>query len=389
MDDRETPNESGAASGAGGDGGPGVQAANGDEARADEARAEEQVVPGEQVRHTFRQSLWRARHRAIFIVLCAVAAYDVGVWVSGMAGHRKVVGTLLSVDARWFAPAFAAQVVAYAAYALALQGTARVDGGPRLGFRQSVRVVAAGFGAYFARSAKGGFELDYRALRGAGALRQEAMARVVGLGMLEYAVLAPAALGAAMWIYASPGGNHSAALTLPWLAVVPGFVAAFWLTGGSRGRRLVARRHRGGRHAAAADAVGGFRILKSLLLRPHRHIRPLLGTSVYWFCEVVCLWACLKAFHASIGIPAMVLAYATGYVVSRRGLPLGGIGVAEAFLTFSLFWLGVPLPKALLGVFAYRAFNFWLAMLPAAALGATVREIREQGTTGQHEKIAA
>jgi uncharacterized membrane protein YbhN (UPF0104 family) len=324
-----------------------------------------------------RRRIWRTRQRTIFLVLCAVAAYDVGIWVSGMAGHRRVLDTLFAVNPIWFAPALGAQCLAYVAYAFALQGTARVNGGPRLGFRHSMRVVAAGFGAWFARSSKGGFELDYRALRGAGARRQEAMSRVLGLGMLEYAVLAPAALGAAMWLYASPHGNRYAALTLPWLAVIPGFAAAFWLTGEGR------------RYAALADAVGGLAILRSLVLKPHRHIRPLLGTSAYWFCEMVCLWSCLRAFHAEVGIPALVLAYATGYVVSRRGLPLGGIGVAEAFLTFSLFWLGVPLPKALLGVFAYRLFNFWLALLPAALVAATVREIRESGTTGAHEKIAA
>lgn len=336
-----------------------------------------------------RRRIWRARQRTVFIVLCAVAAYDVGVWVSGMAGHRRVLDTLFAVNPVWFAAAFAAQAVAYVAYALALQGTASVDGGPRLGFRHAISVVAAGFGAWFARSTKGGFELDYRALRGAGARRQEAMARIVGLGMLEYAVLAPAALGAAMWLYFSPDGNRYAALTLPWLAVVPGFAAAFWLTGESRRKRVQARRNDGRGHAALATAVGGFAILRQLVLQPHRHIRALSGTSAYWFCEMVCLWACLRAFHAEVGIPALVLAYATGYVVSRRGLPLGGIGVAEAFLTFSLFWLGVPLSKALLGVFAYRLFNFWLALLPAALAASTVREIRESGATGAHDKLAA
>lgn len=335
------------------------------------------------------RSIWQTRQRTIFVFLCAIAAYDVAVWVSGMAGHRRVLATLVDVDPQWFAVCFAAQVLAYVAYAFALQGTASVDGGPRIGFRHAMRVVTAGFGAYFARSAKGAFELDYRALRGAGARRQEAMNRVVGLGMLEYAVLAPAALGAAMWIYASPHGNRYAALTLPWLAVIPGFAAAAWLTTDKRRRRLQARREQGGRHAAMANAVGGLTILRRLVLHPHRNVRALLGTSLYWSFEMVCLWASLRAFHATIGIPALVLAYATGYVVSRRGLPMGGIGVMEAFLTFSLFWLGVGLPKALLGVFAYRAFNFWLAMLPAAVMAGTVREIRDAGATGTHDKLAA
>lgn len=333
--------------------------------------------------------LRRSRRRVIFVILCGVAAYDVAIWVSGMAGPQHVVSALLDVEPEWLAVCFGAQVAAYLAYALALQGTARVDGGPRIAFRNAVRVVTAGFGAYFARTTRGGFDVDYRALRGAGARRHEATARVVGLGMLEYAILAPAALGAAMWIYTSPGGNRYAALTLPWLAVVPGFAAAAWLTSDRRRRRLQARRDRGGPHALLAHAVGGLAILRRLLLQPLRNARALLGTAAYWFFEILCLWACLQAFDAPVGIPVAVLAYATGYVVSRRGLPLGGIGVTEALLTFSLFWLGVPLAKALLAVFAYRAFNFWLALLPAAAVAPTVREISETGPTGEHDRVAA
>ena len=79
-----------------------------------------------------------------------------------------------------------------------------------------------------------------------------------------------------------------------------------------------------------------------------------------------CLWACLHAFtHGSAERRAAPLGYATGYALTRRTLPLGGAGAVEALLPFALSWTGVPLAAAVLAVFTYRIFNFWLPVVPA------------------------
>ena len=62
--------------------------------------------------------------------------------------------------------------------------------------------------------------------------------------------------------------------------------------------------------------------------------------------------------------------------MSRRSLPAGGAGLVEVLMTFALFWVGVPLAPALLGVLAYRIFNFWLPIVPALAVLPTVKELR-------------
>ena len=61
----------------------------------------------------------------------------------------------------------------------------------------------------------------------------------------------------------------------------------------------------------------------------------------------------------------MILAYATGYAATRRPLPLGGAGLTEVLMTYSLYWVREPLAPALAAVVAYRAFNFLLAATPA------------------------
>jgi uncharacterized membrane protein YbhN (UPF0104 family) len=311
------------------------------------------------------------------VVLGSVGiALGTALGIALLAGVDRVARVALSVNPLWFTICIGAQALAYFGYVFALRETARVDDGPHLGFAHAMRVVAAGFGAFFAASAKGGFEVDYWALRRAGARRQDALTRVLALGALEYVILAPVALGAAMALYAGVGEHTYGAFTLPWLAVVPGFAVAAWLTAPERRARLESSRGRGRVRTGFAHAVSGLTIVRRLLVQPRRHGGAFAGTTLYWFGEILCLWACLRAFHADVQVPTLILAYATGYVVTRRALPAGGVGVAEACLTFSLYWLGVPLAPALLAVFSYRIFNFWLALLPAAAVTPTVRRLR-------------
>ena len=54
-------------------------------------------------------------------------------------------------------------------------------------------------------------------------------------------------------------------------------------------------------------------------------------------------------------------------------LPVGGVGGVDAAMTYALTLVGVPLGTALLAVFAYRFFTFWLPFLPGVVAGATVR----------------
>ena len=78
-----------------------------------------------------------------------------------------------------------------------------------------------------------------------------------------------------------------------------------------------------------------------------------------------------------------VLAYATGYVATRRSLPAGGAGLVEVMMTFALVWVGMPLAPALLGVITYRAFSFWLPVIPALAALPAVRRMRHDFRRGE------
>ena len=310
-------------------------------------------------RFAARSHIERTRAESLlFVVASTVIALGTLFAVAWVAGFDHVAARLREVDPVWFATAFGAQVVAYLGYVLAYREVARVEDGCDIGTRDVVAAVTAGFGPFVAR---GGFAVDVHAFRQAGLSDRQVRVRVLGLGALEYALLAPAACIVAIQLLAD-GHSPSLGLTLPWAITVPlGFAAAIWAVD----KRESFRSH-AGRRRHLADMLDSIHVLKCLFVRP-RHVLGPLGTAVYWFGDIFCLWACLQAFtHGTPDISLLLLGYATGYALTRRTLPLGGAGAVEALLPFALSWCGISLAAAVLAVFTYRVFNLWLPIVPAA-----------------------
>jgi uncharacterized membrane protein YbhN (UPF0104 family) len=295
----------------------------------------------------------------VFVVASTIIALGTLAAVSWVAGFDHVLDRLRAVDPVWFASAFGAQIVAYVGYVLAYREVARVEQGYDISTKDAVAAVTAGFGPFVAR---GGFAVDAHAFKRHGLSDADVRARVMGLGALEYALLAPAACVVAIQLLAEGVHKPSPGLTLPWAIAVPlGFVGA--LVAVERREKFIGKR---GWRGVIGHCLESIYVLKCLFTRPQHLIGP-LGTAIYWFGDIVCLWACLRAFtHGSPNIPILLLGYATGYALSRRTLPFGGAGAVEALLPFALSWCGIELGAAVLAVFSYRIFNFWLPTLPAA-----------------------
>ena len=207
---------------------------------------------------------------------------------------------------------------------------------------------------------------------------------MLALGALEYAVLAPAAMICAVVLLFGTGGHVQHAMTYPWLAVVPGFLAALWVSSPKRADRLSDPGDGGRVRQWFAHLVAG--IVEAALpadARRGSHGLGVVGVSLYWLGDIACLWAALKIYNAELSTPALILAYATGYVATRRSLPAGGAGLVEVMMTFALVWVGVPLAPALLGVVTYRVFNFWLPVIPALAALPAVRRMRQDFRRGE------
>jgi uncharacterized membrane protein YbhN (UPF0104 family) len=115
------------------------------------------------------------------------------------------------------------------------------------------------------------------------------------------------------------------------------------------------------------DVLEAIHVLFSLAREWREHWLAFVGASFYWAGVVVCLWASLKPFDAAPPFAAIILAHAVGYVLTRRTLPLAGAGIVEVLMPLTLVAAGAPFAGAILGVFAYRVFNLWLPLVPAAA----------------------
>ena len=93
--------------------------------------------------------------------------------------------------------------------------------------------------------------------------------------------------------------------------------------------------------------------------------RSLPGAFLYWFGDILCLYAALRAFGVELPVEAVVLGYATGYLTSLLPLPTGAEGANEAATLFALVALGAPLAPTLLAVLAFSLLSFWIPTIPA------------------------
>ena len=321
---------------------------------------------------------WLEEKPLVVILTAAAATVGTSFVLASLAGWPHVLHVVYRGHSwAWLLLCLVSEVVAYAGYVLTVRDMARVDGGKDMDIRLSTQAVVGGFGVFAATRGSGGFAVDYWAFRRAGATRREAVARVLGLGFLEYLFLSIAALAASAALYFRVDGHAGDGVTLPSLLVIPVFVVAFWATSPRRVERL-SKPQDGAVKRTLADSVAGAGYVRGLLASPREHGLGLLGNALYWAGDIVCLWAALQIVDVQITAAALVLAYSGGYVLTRRALPLGGAGFVEVALTLALAGMGVEFVPALVGVIIYRLFNFWLPIIPALWFMPAIGELRRR-----------
>jgi uncharacterized membrane protein YbhN (UPF0104 family) len=281
------------------------------------------------------------------VALVAIAWY---------AGPRAVVHRFAHLDWPWVAVAAGAVVVSHIGYAFAYREIVRSERGAQMTFRRAALAVTAGFGLLTPRS---GFTFDRSVWAAHGLSETESRKRVTRLAMLEYVALVPAAYAAVITLLVI---HHYAReyVLVSWAIGVPAGAAAFGVIAGLRLRgRLDGRRV-----AFLRRAVDGFvGVLRQVRNVPG--LLALLGMAAYWAADITALGACLVLVHAGLGVAALVVGYSTGYALTRRSTPMGGLGVTEALLPIALWWLGAGMASALVAVFFYRVINLWLPALGA------------------------
>lgn len=297
------------------------------------------------------------RRVVIVSIVAMIVAAAVVVALAAATGVQSVGSAFSHVRPYWLIMLAVAEILAVPAYLLSYRTILDLQGAsPPLPL--AIWLVLAGFGPF---AVKGGFGLDHRAQQLLGADAETARVRVLALSALEWTVLAPAAWIASLVLLAN-GAHAVGSLFWLWAVITP--IAMVLILVATAPNRKLSWIHNL-RLRGPARALQAIRVVHEMLRHPLRSSLAWLGTIGYWVAEIAALYAACRVFGLDIDVARVIVAYGTGYVVTRRALPLAGAGITEFLLTYALHWVGEPLAPALAAVIAYRLFNLVLATTPA------------------------
>jgi uncharacterized membrane protein YbhN (UPF0104 family) len=141
-----------------------------------------------------------------------------------------------------------------------------------------------------------------------------------------------------------------------------------WASRGRLGRfaRLAA-------HAPASASAGMRDAIAHL-----RSLDPALaGAVLFWACQILVLWAAFKAFGDAPPAAVLVHAFFVGMLGNLLPMP-GGVGGVEGGMIAVFVAFDVDAGLAVVAVLVYRAFTFWLPMIPGVIAYFQLRKTVEQ-----------
>ncbi|HZE06760.1 MAG TPA: lysylphosphatidylglycerol synthase transmembrane domain-containing protein, partial [Solirubrobacteraceae bacterium] len=335
------------------------------------------------------------RRKALIALVVAVLLAGGAITGFGQLAHLgRLERAVRQADKLWFIPCLIGQLLAYVGYILAYHDAARADGGPRFNYRTTAQIVIFGAGASVLGASVGGLAVDYWALRRTGTEPHVASRRVLGVGTIEWTVLSIYAWSTALLVLVfalhAPVG-----MALGWLFAVPACVGgAMWFTSPRRVERYVNPEQRPVQpehnrivrvlikvenklRTGLDDGIAGVIFVRHLISHPLRYLGGTIGYPIYWAGDMLTLYAAVRGFGGDPNVIALILAYATSFVISALPLPAGGAGGIEATITLSLHAIGIPFATAVLAVLVYRLITFWLPVIPALALLPRMRRLHE------------
>jgi uncharacterized protein (TIRG00374 family) len=318
----------------------------------------------------------RISRRRAFVLVAAGGAL-VASLVLVLPSFADLPGTwerLTHGDARWLVLALALEAVSFLGHIILFRAVGD-DGRGRVGLRASTEITLAGHAAtrLFASGGAGGVALTAWALRRSGMERGDVAARMTTFLVLLYAVYMAALVLGGVGLFAGvlPGTAPLALTLVP--AAFGAAVIAVALALPRLADVLERARERGrsiGRIAPAARGVGDG--VRDAVRMARRLDAGFIGALVWWAGDVAVLWACFEAFGDSPALAVIVMAYFVGMLANTLPLP-GGIGGVDGGMVAALVAFGTDPGLAVVAVLAYRAFAFWLPILPGAAAWITLR----------------
>jgi uncharacterized protein (TIRG00374 family) len=304
-----------------------------------------------------------------------------------LAGLGDAWKRLSSGDPLLLTAAALLECASYAAYVWTFH---RLFSGPgsRIGWKESYDISLAGAAAsrVFATAGAGGIALAAWALDRSGMERKQVVSRLTTFYVLLYGIFMAAlvVVGIGLRTGVLNGPAPFALTVVPALfggvVIVAGLVAAGLPS--DLGERVAGRLHGHERLArwvgraadAAATLAAGVRGALSLA---RTRDPSLAGVFLWWAFDIGVLAVCFEAFGEAPPGGVVVMCYLTGTLGNVVPLP-GGLGGVEGAMIGAFVAFGVAPGLAVAAVLGYRAFQYWMPIIPGALaylrLARTVRD---------------
>jgi uncharacterized protein (TIRG00374 family) len=273
----------------------------------------------------------------------------------------------------WTFAAFLLTFGMFGGYVMMFRGVF-LRAGSRIGWAASYQITMAGLAAsrLFAAGGAGGLVLTAWALRRSGMRKRTVADKTISFLVLTYL---PYAIAVVVCGFGLHWGLFSGEdpISLTFAPAVVGvillaiaFAIAFIPTDLERRLKPLTRREgrlgRLTRQLAAAPATTSAGVRDAI-----EHLRSrdpaLLGAVLFWAFQIAVLWAAFHAFGDSPPIAVLVQAFFVGMLGNLLPMP-GGVGGVEGGMIGAFAAFGVDSGLAVVAVLVYRAFTFWLPLVP-------------------------
>jgi uncharacterized membrane protein YbhN (UPF0104 family) len=275
----------------------------------------------------------------------------------------------------WIGLALGFTIGMFAGYVMLFRGVfVRAESSNRIGWRESYQITMAGLAAsrIFAAGGAGGLVLMAWALRRSGMRKRTVADKTLSFLILNYlpyvAALIICGFGLRYGLFPGddPFGLTVVPATLAVIALAIGLLFALVPT--DLERRLGGWARRGGRlarlaalsaHAPAAASAG----MRDAIAHLRSRDPAPLGAILFWAAQILVVWAAFRAFGDSPPAAVLVQGFFVGMLGNLLPMP-GGVGGVEGGMIASYAAFGVDAGLAVVAVLVYRAFTFWLPMIP-------------------------
>jgi uncharacterized membrane protein YbhN (UPF0104 family) len=289
----------------------------------------------------------------------------------------------------WMAVAFAFTIGMFGGYVAMFRGVFKDD---RIGWRASGQITMAGLAAsrIFAAGGAGGLVLQAWALGQAGMPRRLVADKTISFLVLTYAPYAFAVIvcGFGLRLGIFPGEAPLSMTLVP--AVIALLMVALTLAVGlvppdlqrrlaQRGQSRLAQRLA---HVPAASSAG----VRDALLHLRSRDPALLGAILFWAFQIGVMYAAFKAFGDSPTKAVLIQGFFVGMLGNLLPIP-GGVGGVEGGMIGAYAAFGVDAGLAVVAVLVFRAFTFWLPLIPGVIAFFRLRGTVEQWRRGRAATI--